>query len=208
MASRMPIKKIIEGGKLLLTYMRAKAILLFHYEKDSFIGGKYFNGGKYGEFTAIGWKWVVDDYKACRKMRVNHNIPWPTSARISIICPENIEFHPDDLNNFQGIGNYYQAIGEIKIGRGTYIAPNVGIITSNHTIGDLDAHDDAKPVELGENCWIGMNSVILPGVILGNNTVVGAGSIVTKSFPEGNCVIVGNPAKIIRKHELSRKNED
>lgn len=51
---------------------------------------------------------------------------------------------------------------------------------------------------LCEKCWIGMNSMILPGVELGNRTIVGAGSIVTKSFKEGNCIIAGNPAKVIR----------
>lgn len=134
-------------------------------------------------------------------MRTNTFVPWPVSPRIGVVCPENISFHPDDLNNFQGFGNYYQAIGKITIGRGTYIAPNVGIITSNHSLDNLDNHDEPRPVTLGEKCWIGMNSTILPGVTLGPHTVVGAGSVVTKSFPEGNCVIAGNPAKVIRRSD-------
>ncbi len=48
-----------------------------------------------------------------------------------------------------------------------------------------------------------MNAVILPGVTLGDHTVVGAGAIVTKSFPDGHCIIAGNPAKEIRKIDLS-----
>jgi acetyltransferase-like isoleucine patch superfamily enzyme len=55
-----------------------------------------------------------------------------------------------------------------------------------------------KDVIIGKKCWIGMNSVILPGVCLGDHTIVGAGSVVTKSFPDGNCIIAGNPARIIR----------
>jgi len=51
-------------------------------------------------------------------------------------------------------------------------------------------------VRIGEKCWIGMNSVILPGVTIGDNTVVGAGSVVIKSFPDGNCVIAGNRLKL------------
>jgi maltose O-acetyltransferase len=53
------------------------------------------------------------------------------------------------------------------------------------------------PITIGDNCWIGGNSVINPGVSLGNNVVVGSGSVVTKSFGD-NVVIAGNPAKIIR----------
>ena len=95
-------------------------------------------------------------------------------------------------------GSYYQSFGKITIGKGTYIAQNVGIITANHDLHNLDLQAEAKDVIIGERCWIGMNSIILPGTTLGPHTVVGAGSVVTKSFEEGNCIIAGNPAKIIR----------
>lgn len=196
------IRKGFKALALIITFIHANIIMLFHYDKRLFVGGQWFRGEKYGAFTATGWKWVIDDYKSCRRMHTNTHIPWPVSPRIGIIYPENISFHPDDLNNFQAFGNYYQAIGKITIGHGTYIAPNVGIITSNHSLDDLDEHEKPRPVTLGEKCWIGMNSMILPGVELGPHTVVGAGSVVTKSFPEGYCIIAGNPAKIIRKNEI------
>ena len=50
--------------------------------------------------------------------------------------------------------------------------------------------------EIGDNCFIGMNAIIMPGVTLGNNVIVGSGSVVTKSFPD-DVVVAGNPAKII-----------
>jgi len=158
---------------------------------------KYFYSRLFG-IVSIGWQWVLTDILSRVFLRSNRGIPFPVSFRITIAEPKNIIFHPDDLNNFQGSGNYYQGMGKIIIGKGCWIASNVGIITSNHTIGDLDEHDSPKDVVLGDKCWIGMNSMILPGVVLGDNTVVGAGSIVTKSFPEGHCVIVGNPAKFLR----------
>jgi acetyltransferase-like isoleucine patch superfamily enzyme len=98
------------------------------------------------------------------------------------------------------MGNYFQCFkGSIYIGKGSRIAQNTGIITVNHNVHNLNLYDDGKDVILGKDCWIGMNAVILPGVVLGDKTIVGAGSVVTKSFPEGNCIIAGNPAKIIRK---------
>ncbi|MGA2084600.1 MAG: DapH/DapD/GlmU-related protein, partial [Terracidiphilus sp.] len=60
-------------------------------------------------------------------------------------------------------------------------------------------HLEGKDVVLGENCWIGMNAVILPGVHLGARTVVGAGAIVRTSFPEGNCILAGVPAKKVKE---------
>ena len=124
---------------------------------------------------------------------------WPVARFQKVVNPDNISFHVDDINNFQMSGTYFQAIGAISVGKGTYIAQNVGIITANHDLLNLDRHSEAKPVSIGERCWIGMNSVILPGVTLGPVTVVGAGSVVTKSFPEGYCVIAGNPARIVRR---------
>lgn len=196
------MKKFFLAIKLLFIYVRALLIAHLHYDIDFFKDSKYFKGGKYGRFTANGWQWVIDDYKACRRSKINENVRWPVSDKIKIVCPENIKFHADDLNNFQSFGIYIQAIGKITIGHGSYIAPNVGLITANHDFMDLENHTKAKPINIGERCWIGMNSVILPGVNLADGTVVGAGSVVTKSFEEKNCVIAGNPAKIIKKYQL------
>ncbi|MEG1577922.1 MAG: acyltransferase, partial [Oscillospiraceae bacterium] len=187
-------------------YTLGHLIRLFHYDRR-YCTGRHFSGRLNG-LCSIGWRWVVADYRACKKQQVNMDIPWPVSSRIMVSGPQNITFHPDDLNNFQGVGNYFQAVGKITIGKGTYIAANVGIITANHNMDNLDEHTPPKAVIIGERCWIGMNSVILPGVTLGNHTIVGAGSIVTKSFPTGNCVIVGNPAKLIRVLDQNGGGED
>lgn len=84
------------------------------------------------------------------------------------------------------------------IGRGTYIGPNVGLITANHDPEDLDRHKPGRDVIIGEHCWIGMNAVILPGCVLGPQTIVGTGPVVTKSFPLGHCYITGVPARLAR----------
>ncbi len=161
---------------------------------------KRFISGKYFESSTIGWKWMLRSIFWQKLIGINRHIPWPVSPFITISDPKNIIFSTDDINNFQTFGNYFQNFGAtIYIGKGTYIAPNVGIITVNHDPYNLERYLDAKDVIIGEKCWIGMNAMILPGVKLGNYTIVGAGSVVTKSFSEGNVIVAGNPAKIIKK---------
>ena len=105
-----------------------------------------------------------------------------------------------------------------KVGKNTYMSgvkvdsfvPDLVSIGDNCIITEgcvLLAHDRSPnvigrptfvaPLKIGNNVFIGVNSVLLPDVIIGDNTIIGAGSVVTKSFPDGNCVIAGNPAKKI-----------
>lgn len=56
------------------------------------------------------------------------------------------------------------------------------------------------PVKIGDNVWIGMNAVILKGVIIGDNSVVAAGAVVTKSIP-ANTIAAGNPAVAVKKFQ-------
>jgi len=95
-------------------------------------------------------------------------------------------------------GCYIQGSNKVIIGDYTQIGPNVGIISSNHKISNY-LETISKKIRIGDYCWIGMNSVILPGVNLGDFTVVAAGSVVNESFEEGYCLIAGSPAKIIKK---------
>ena len=63
-------------------------------------------------------------------------------------------------------------------------------------------------ISIGDNCFIGVGSILLPGVTLADNFIVGAGSVVTKSFEKGN-VIAGVPAKrICSVEQLYEKNKD
>lgn len=97
------------------------------------------------------------------------------------------------------------AAKQIKIGRECLIGANVIIVdTDFHTIAPLRRRFNSKsveigtaPVEIGDNVFIGANSIILKGVTIGTNSVVGAGSVVTRNVPS-NAVVAGNPANIIR----------
>lgn len=92
-------------------------------------------------------------------------------------------------------------VGKVTIGDNAQIAPNVSIYTAGHPI-----HPDSRnsgyeygiPISIGNNVWIGGNTVILPGVTIGDNVVIGAGSVVTKNIP-ANMIAAGNPCRVIRE---------
>lgn len=90
---------------------------------------------------------------------------------------------------------------KVEFGDNVFIAPNCGFYTAGHPL-DYETRNKgleyAKPIEVGNNVWIGGNVVVLPGVTIGDNVVIGAGSVVTKDIPS-NSVAVGNPCKVIKK---------
>jgi len=161
---------------------------------------KYLSG-RYFDQSLLGWRWVLRAILIQKILGFNRHVPWPVSPSNAIDDPSGIIFDPDDLQNFMHHGCYLSNVngGKIIIGKGTVIAPNVGIITTNHKLDNMSIHMPSKNVVIGNNCWLGMNSVLLPGVYLGENTVVAAGAIVNSSHPEGWCVLGGSPAKILKQ---------
>lgn len=92
-------------------------------------------------------------------------------------------------------------VAKVKIGDNCQMAPNVAIYTAGHPIHPAtrnSLYEYGKPVTIGDNVWIGGNTVICPGVQVGNNVVIGAGSVVTKDLPDW-CIAAGNPCRVIRK---------
>ncbi|OOF46862.1 sugar O-acetyltransferase [Rodentibacter trehalosifermentans] len=91
--------------------------------------------------------------------------------------------------------------GGVIIGDEVLFAPNVSLYTVGHPL-DVELRNEgweqAKPITIGNNVWIGGNVVILPGVTIGDNVVVGAGSVVNKDLPS-NVLAFGNPCRIVRE---------
>lgn len=95
---------------------------------------------------------------------------------------------------------YFMDGGGITIGSHCFIGPNCGMYTAVHaTIAEErnQGLEKALPIVMGDNCWLGGDVTILPGVTIGNNTIIGAGSVVTKDIPD-NVVAVGNPCRVLR----------
>lgn len=83
------------------------------------------------------------------------------------------------------------------------VGPNVSFFSATHPLDPVvrkgtQGPELGKEIHIGDDCWIGGNAIILPGVTLGRGVVVGAGSVVTKSVPAFT-VVAGNPAKVLRK---------
>lgn len=96
---------------------------------------------------------------------------------------------------------------KVTIGDNVMFGPNVNLYTAGHPI-HFEVRNTglefAIPVIIGNNVWIGGNSVINPGIKIGDNVVIGSGSVVTKDIP-ANTIAVGNPCKVIR--EITEKDK-
>ncbi len=99
-------------------------------------------------------------------------------------------------------------VAKVRIGDHCQMAPNVAIYTAGHPIHPATRntmYEYGIEVTIGDNVWIGGNTVICPGVRIGDNVVIGAGSVVTKDIPDW-CIAGGNPCRVIRKiTEADRK---
>ena len=117
----------------------------------------------------------------------------------------NAVFTPElSIGNNSGIGVGCELWGNITIGDDVMMGPEVIIYTQNHSKNKLDipmrmqGYDNAEPVEIGNDVWIGRRVMIMPGVKIGNGVVIAAGAIVTKDIPD-NVIVGGVPAKILNK---------
>ncbi|MCI8624263.1 MAG: sugar O-acetyltransferase [Provencibacterium sp.] len=110
---------------------------------------------------------------------------------------------------FGNINLTVQDDAEVMIGDHCNFGPNVTIVTPIHPMlpderremraadGEKKRFCYAKPVRIGNDCWLGASVTVCPGVTIGDNCVIGAGSVVTRDIPE-NSFAAGVPCKVIR----------
>ena len=113
-------------------------------------------------------------------------------------------------NFFANFNLTVQDDAKVTIGDNCNFGPNVTIVTPVHPMlpdernamrdkdGNIRRLCYAKPVNIGNNCWLGANVVVCSGVTIGDGCVIGAGSVVVKDIPP-HVFAAGNPCKVIRE---------
>jgi acetyltransferase-like isoleucine patch superfamily enzyme len=98
--------------------------------------------------------------------------------------------------------------GDVAIGRGCILAPNVFLSSGTHAF-DAQPHRsiheqerlglaNSRPIRIFDDCWLGINVVLAPGVTVGRGCVLGANAVLTEDLPPYS-IAVGNPARIARE---------
>ena len=106
------------------------------------------------------------------------------------------------IGNNSGLGIDSSVHGPLRIGDNVMMGPQVTIFSQTHVIGRTDIPMNQQgmreaEVVIGNDVWIGMRVIIMPGVKIGNGAVIGAGAIVTKDVPD-YAVVGGVPARVIK----------
>lgn len=102
--------------------------------------------------------------------------------------------------SFVNFGAYFMDGAPITIGRNVFIGPNCGFYTAQHPLLPAERNtglERALPVTVEDDCWLGGDVKVLPGVTIGHGSVIGAGSVVTRDVPAG-VLSFGNPCRVRR----------
>lgn len=97
----------------------------------------------------------------------------------------------------------------VTIGKNVFFGPNCTLATPVHPFlpeernsftdenGNVVSREYAKPITIGDNCWLASNVTVCGGVTIGAGSIIGAGSVVTRDVPPG-VLAAGNPCRVIR----------
>jgi acetyltransferase-like isoleucine patch superfamily enzyme len=159
-----------------------------------------------GEDVSFGPNFVLNIEKdgfveIASKAYIGRSVELATAQRLKIGFGTSIQDHAIIL-------------GDVSIGRECLFAPSVYISSGQHNFSSYPAMNirdqdtlindrkgtetPSKPVVIGDDCWIGIRTVIMAGITIGRGCIVGANSVVTESLPPYT-VAAGAPARILRK---------
>lgn len=140
----------------------------------------------------------------CQRDVIIRRILGKCGSKLVIEAP----FHCDYGINIEIGDNFYANynctildVAKVHIGNNVMFAPNVAIYTAGHPLhwqSRNSGYEYGREIVIGDNVWLGGNTVVNPGICIGNNVVIGSGSVVTRDMPD-NALAAGNPCRILRK---------
>jgi acetyltransferase-like isoleucine patch superfamily enzyme len=150
----------------------------------------------YPRATSVPIQYLLYCFVPQKLFRINGRVPWPVHFTSRVLYPERITVGDCCAPGLAG-SCYIQARNGIIVGNNLWTGPGVGLISSNHDLNDYRRHVSSKPLTIGDNVWIGMNAVLLPGISVGSNVAIGANAVVTTDLPD-NVIAVGNPCRVAK----------
>lgn len=123
--------------------------------------------------------------------------------RASVLSPLQVDYGYNVSlgdRSFINHGAYLMDCAPITIGNDVFIGPNLGAYTAQHPLVAEERNlgvERALPITIEDDCWLGGDVKIMPGVTIGRGCVIGAGSIVTRDVPAGH-LAVGAPCRVVR----------
>ena len=153
----------------------------------------------YPKAKGIGLAYLLYYFIPQKILRINGFVKWPVHFTSRILYAKNISV---GNRTAPGLNSncYVQGRGGIKIGHNFRMGPGSGLISANHDLNDYDVWIQEDPIVIGNNVWLGMNAVVMPGVKIGDNVVIGSNSVVTKDIPD-NSIAAGIPCKVLKEKE-------
>lgn len=116
--------------------------------------------------------------------------PFSTDCGLNISIGSNV---------FINQGCHFMDMGGITIGNDVLIGPKVNLVSAGHPLSPSERRNGivAKPIDIGNNVWIGAAATILPGVTIGDNAVIAAGAVVSRNIAP-DTVAAGVPARVMK----------
>ena len=135
--------------------------------------------------------------------------PWVSGPGLQADYGFNIRLGPGGFLNYKAT---FIDTCPINIGARTLIGPGCSFYSGTHPLdpalrNGLAGPEFGKDINIGEDCWLGGNVIVLPGVTIGRGSTIGAGSVVTKDIPPFH-VAAGNPARVLRKIATEMNADD
>lgn len=153
----------------------------------------------YPKAKSLERAYLLNRFFSQKILRINGKVPWPVHPTSRVMYHKNIKV---GNRSFPGnnIGCYIQGRSGIEIGNNCRFGPGVGLISANHALENYDVWLKSEPIRIGNNVWLGMNVIVMPGVQIGDNVVIGSNSVVTKDILS-NSIAAGNPCKVLKEKD-------